>query len=124
MAVVKSWAFDDAKELIAAMRSKVNGFGYEILVGGSVLTSGASKNDLDLFFVPTEQSGIAPVPIDLLMWLASKLGSGKTIVAAAAPATVAVAQRGALPPPPPKPSVFVHKMRFDLAGRKIDAFVL
>lgn len=120
MAVVKEWAFKDAKDLVGAMRSKVNQFGYEITLGGGVLVNGSSKNDLDLFFVP-KADGQAQLPVDLLMWLASKLGAGKTIMAA-------IPAAGHVPPGTTMPGVvksaFTHKMRFDLAGRKIDAFVV
>jgi hypothetical protein len=122
MSAVKEWAFKDAQELVAAMRSKVNGFGYEVTVGGSVLTTGMSKNDLDLFFVPKDGTTTA-LPVDLLMWLASKLGAGKTIVPALPTGPAPPANNRAYVPPPPK-DVFLHKMRFDLAGRKIDAFVI
>lgn len=124
MASVKPWVFKDAQDLIAAMRTKVNSFGYEITLGGTVLVSGRSSNDLDLFFLPKSDVGIR-LPVDLLMWLASKFGAGKTIIAAQpqqgapqAPATINGPFSG-----PPK-ETFTHKMRFDLAGRKIDVFVI
>ena len=120
----KAWVIKDAQELIAAMRTKVNSYGYEITLGGGVLVNGASPNDLDLFLLP--KSDVGPrLPVDLLMWLASKLGPGKTIIPAAQ------AANGAAPPPTanrpyvgPSPEIFTHKMRFDLAGRKIDVFLV
>lgn len=114
---VKPWVFKDAQDLVAAMRSKVNNLGYEITIGGSVLTKGESKNDLDLFLIP-KQDGGNPLPVDLLMWIASKLGAGKTIVAAAQ------ADPNARTGTQIRPPVFAHKMRFDLGGRKIDVFVI
>lgn len=121
MAVNKAWVFKDAQELISAMRTKVNSYGYDIALGGSVVTNGASPNDLDLFFLPKNDNG-TPLPVDLLMWLASKFGPGKTIIpAATAPNGAAPANRQYVGPPP---AIFTHKMRFDLAGRKIDVFVI
>lgn len=121
MTVVKEWVFKDAQELVAAMRSKTHQYGYEIAMGGSVLTNGKSSKDLDLFFVP-KGGDTQPLPIDLLMWVASKLGPGKTIVPA-----FTSHPNGLIEGTPMKPAVkdvFLHKMRFDLAGRKIDVFVV
>ena len=123
MAANKVWALKDAQDLIAAMRTKVNSFGYEITLGGSVIANGSSSNDLDLFFIPRSDVG-TPLPVDLLMWLASKFGLGKTIVPAVAPNGATQAAPPNRPYVSPSKETFSHKMRFDLAGRKIDVFVI
>lgn len=122
------WALKDAQELINAMAAKVAGFGYAVLLGGSVLTKGESKNDLDLFFIPSGEK--SALPVDLLMWLASKFGPGKTIQ------TVPGQPRRPGQPAPPiqyhpvtgmpvtPTSALKHKMEFDLQGRKIEVFVV
>lgn len=122
MASVKGWSLKEAQELVGAMRAKVNQYGYEISVGGSVLTKGTSTNDLDLFFIPkddhTEGEGI-----QLLIWLASKFGMGKSIQAAHGPTVGGIAVGGRRIDITNKTN-FIHKGRFDLAGRKIDVFVV
>lgn len=123
MATVKPWTFKEAQDLIVAMRPKINGYGYEVTIGGGVLNKGQSANDLDLFLLP--KGDIVPQPTELLMWVISKFGLGKSIAPAysAHPAAQAAAAQAALAKINVKES-FQHKIRFDLAGRKIDVFVV
>ena len=124
MAANKAWALKDARDLIAAMRTKVNSYGYEITLGGGVIVNGSSSNDLDLFFIPSSDV-VPPLPVDLLMWLVSKFGLGKTIIPAQnAAAGLPIPTAPQTHVPPASPSTFAYKMRFDLAGRKIDVFVV
>lgn len=126
MAANKAWKFDEAKALVAAMRSKVNQYGYEVTIGGSVLIDGKSGNDLDLFFIP-RQEGVSALPVDLLMWLATKFGPGKTIIPALQVAAQAQAARQGAPYTPPAAPInglFAFKGRFDLGGHKVDVFVV
>lgn len=118
MASVKGWTLKEAQELVSAMRAKVNQLGYEVTVGGGVLTKGTSANDLDLFFIPKDDH-VEGEGIQLLIWLASKFGVGKSIQAAVGRGNV-----GGYPPTQATKPNFIHKGRFDLAGRKIDIFVV
>lgn len=116
-AKINGWTLKEAQTLLGAMRPKVNQFGYEITMGGSVLTNGQSKNDLDLYFVPLNDY-IQRQPVDMLIWMGSKFGVGKTIVSRHTniPAGATGAQVAQ--------TAMTHKMRFDLSGRKIDVFVV
>lgn len=117
----KGWKLADAQALIGAMQAKASKFGYTVTLGGSVLTKGESKNDLDLFLVPNQFTG-SQYPVDMLMWLAAKFGAGKTVVPTA---------NAGIAPPPPRvaggkriESKYEHQMSFTLDGRKIEVYVL
>lgn len=119
----KGWKLSEAQALIAAMQAKASKFGYTITLGGSVLTKGESNNDLDIFIVPNQWVG-SQYPVDMLMWLASKFGAGRTVVPTYTPGQQA-------PPPPrqqaggkPLVSKYEHSMSFTLDGRKIEVHVL
>jgi hypothetical protein len=124
----KGWLLSEAQELINAMTAKCNSYGYTVALTGSVLSKGKSDNDLDLFFLPTGDR--KALPIDMLMWIASKFGPGKSIN------TVAVNGRraGQLAPLPPvqydaagypiqPKKTFTHEMEFNLQGRRIEVYV-
>lgn len=127
-----SWSISEAQELIAAMEAKAKSFGYTITLGGSVLTKGKSENDLNLFLLPN--GTMRALPIDMLMWLASKFGLGKTTGSTnAAQANRNRAARAVAMIPQydpitgaviPATKATTHQLEFDLKGRKIEVFVV
>ncbi len=46
------WTLDEAVVLIQDLAPKVRAVDYHVMLGGSVLHSGKSEDDLDLFFAP------------------------------------------------------------------------
>ena len=120
--VTKGWTIAEAQALVGAMASKADRFGYTPTIGGSVLTSGKSAKNLNLFFIPNGFSWMQQTPVDLLMWLAAKFGTGKTLGD-----RQQTTNNGAVPRaagPAGVTSKFVHRMEFNLDGRSIHVYVL
>lgn len=56
----KLWRISDALTLIRSLQVSVKPFGYHITLGGGVLNTGSSRNDLDLYFLPLSGSSDEP----------------------------------------------------------------
>lgn len=131
------WELEDGINLVRAVQAGSRMFGYHVTIGGSVINKGRSEKDVDLYFLPFEQTkDRARNPDGLLNWLISMWGPGDPLGASGMEAAQAVQfeeyydeetnmykmrQVGVAP----SPSVFAHKVKFIReAGDRIDVFIL
>lgn len=72
------WTLEDGLTLVRALQPKTRDFGYHLTLGGSVLNIGRSSKDLDLFFLPMDNSKSTNA-LGLLKWLGTLWGKGQSI---------------------------------------------
>ena len=71
----KSWNLEDGLKLVRALQPETRRFGYHLALGGGVLNRGESKKDIDLYFLPLENSKLAKAdPGALIDWLVKLWG--------------------------------------------------
>lgn len=51
---MRDWLLDDGLRLVRAIQQDCRAFGYHVAMGGSVLNTGRSEKDVDLYFLPLE----------------------------------------------------------------------
>lgn len=76
-----SWTLEDGLKLVRALQRESRGFGYHISLGGSVLDEGRSDKDVDLYFLPIENSNFPKAnPRGVIEWLERMWGDGKDLM--------------------------------------------
>lgn len=73
------WTLDTARVLIMALQHHTRSYGYHLALGGGVLNKGESEKDLDLYFLPLDNSGNPPQSQELTEWLETMWGKGVNI---------------------------------------------
>jgi hypothetical protein len=107
----KGWGLEEARGLIAVLQTEVRPFGYHITLGGSVLNTGRSVKDLDLYFIPLDNDKAAPPVLGkLLDWLAVHFGPSK-----------AIGNNHNYGNPT---GVYAHKLEFGFLDRRVDVFIV
>lgn len=130
--VDSQWRIKDALDLIRTLQPHVKPFGFHICLGGGVLNTGASKKDLDLYFLSLDQG---KTDADKLLafltetWGPSKpMGkAGKNRMEPYTDLNDRTQYRFATDPPSypnPPDSPYSHKLQFTWSGLRIDVFVL
>lgn len=76
---MKVWTLEEAVKLVRALQAKTREFGYHLTLGGGVLNNGFSKKDVDLYFLPLNNSSYQEKPKELVEWLVSMWGKGNDI---------------------------------------------
>lgn len=66
------WNLEDALVLIRELQPKLREIDYHIMLGGSILNTGTSDKDLDLFFAPL--NGYEPNRENIFNFLAERFG--------------------------------------------------
>lgn len=54
------WTLDDGLSLVRGLQQEMRKFGYHLALGGGVLNHGRSKKDIDLYFLPMDNSDPDP----------------------------------------------------------------
>ena len=76
----KSWTLEDGLKLVRAIQQECREYGYHVALGGGVLNVGKSGKDLDLYFLPLDNSKFGePKPADLVGWLSKLWGRPEPI---------------------------------------------
>lgn len=106
----KMWSLTDAQDVIDSVQLGARNFGFHVALGGSVLNTGESNKDLDLYFLPLNQE--TPInPTGLVAWLKILWGEGGTM------------QDENYPPCP----FYTHKLKFfplmSKSFKRIDVFL-
>ncbi len=71
----KKWTREMGVDLAASMAPFIRPLGYQVMLGGSVLTKGVSQKNINLYFMPSaEPTQVTPKDMELITWLASILG--------------------------------------------------
>lgn len=107
------WTLDDGLATVRAVQTTTRHFHYHLAIGGGVVNRGESKKDLDLYFLPLDD-GNRRVPADLLKHLEGLWGKSEPIgdpdYGGGAETKVA--------------SAYAFKVKFQVGGRRIDAFII
>ena len=103
------WTLDDALELVRNLQPWTRDYAYHLAIGGGVVNTGSSLKDLDLYFLPLDNDGFVPRTDALLDDLQKHFGPYEPIVA---------------PEYAHLHSFYRHKVKFENAGKRIDAFIL
>lgn len=61
------WTIEEGLTLIRGLQPQAKTFGYHIALGGGVLNKGVSEKDLDLYFLPMDNSKDYPIRQDQLV---------------------------------------------------------
>lgn len=78
--MAKMWKLEDGLTLVRSIQKLSRKYGYHVALGGSVLNSGESEKDIDLYFLPMgSDSGIKEEPGELVKWLSSLWGEPELI---------------------------------------------
>lgn len=72
------WSLEDGLKLVRAIQPGTRQFGYHLTLGGSVLNTGKSDKDLDLYFLPLS-NGTPEDPTALVAWLTKMWGESEAI---------------------------------------------
>lgn len=70
---MEPWTLEDGLKMIRGMQDEAKRFHYHIALGGSVLSTGRSKKDIDLYFLGMDSSAQRDTD-GLLMWLKKMWG--------------------------------------------------
>ncbi len=74
------WTLDDGLKLVRGLQPNAKRYGYHMTLGGSVLNLGISSKDIDLYFLPFNNSKVAKEdPYALIEWLARMWGNYENI---------------------------------------------
>lgn len=74
------WNLDDGLKLVRALQQECRRFGYHLALGGGVLNNGRSDKDIDLYFLPLDNSKFEPPnPSKLIDWLVKMWGEFEPI---------------------------------------------
>jgi hypothetical protein len=73
------WELDNGLKLIRALQEETRAYGYHLCLGGSVLNFGESGKDIDLYFLPMNNSEYDESPEKLILWLEKLWGKYKKI---------------------------------------------
>lgn len=75
-----NWNLDDGLKLVRALQMETRKYGYHLTLGGGVLNNGESKKDIDLYFLPLDNTKLAqPNPGSLIDWLVKMWGNYEII---------------------------------------------
>lgn len=130
--VENMWRLDDARNLISTLQPHLKPLGFHVALGGGVLNRGWSKKDLDLYFLPLDNSEPSDPP-GLLKFLREQWGPSAPMRQASDAKRFFITPGGdiAAPPPPPDqdyPAVpgspYTHKLKFTWSNLCIDVFVI
>ena len=110
MAMIKLevWDLEQALELIRELQPQVKEFNYHICLGGSVLNTGWSTKDLDLYFLPLD-NGMDAQLHSLADFLEHKLGESVDISGER--------YRNST-------SCYEYKLKFTYQNKRIDLFII
>ena len=113
-----NWTLADALSVIRILQPETRKFNFHLCLGGSVLNTGSSEKDLDLYFLPLD-NGRPPDGSELVKWLEGLWGTSEDLLGRYAEAAEAD------PPYPLLPSqVYQQKLKFTRPDGRIDVFVL
>jgi hypothetical protein len=73
------WTIERGLMIVQTLQPGSRKFGYHLALGGGVLNSGASEHDLDLYFLPLDNTESPPDPEGLMVWLDTLLGDGEDL---------------------------------------------
>lgn len=77
---MKPWRLEEGLTLVRALQEKTRTFGFHIALGGSVLNTGESDKDLDLYFLPFNNTKVAKEDDSgLIQWLSKLWGEPRVI---------------------------------------------
>lgn len=77
--VLDYWTLDEALALIRPIQEDTRKFGFHLSLGGGVLNKGYSKKDLDLYFLPYENTRGSQDAQGLITWLDGMWGKGQSM---------------------------------------------
>ena len=77
--MAKKWTLDDGVKLVRALQGRTREYGYHLTLGGSVVNKGESEKDVDLYFLPMNNSKIKEDPNGLVSWLEGLWGNSEPI---------------------------------------------
>ena len=98
-----AWTMTDALLLVRTLQPRLHAHNWHVALGGSVLNTGRSDKDLDLFFLPFSNTDtrVDVVPMLIELW-----GPGERIDELY-----------------PAVGIFGAKLKFFVDGKRIDAFI-
>jgi len=73
------WTLDEARSEIVRVQLPSRAYGYHVALGGGVLNNGKSFKDLDVYFLPLDDTTNTPNPMSLQIFLKSVWGQSTPI---------------------------------------------
>ena len=74
------WTLESTLPLVRRLQPDTRQFGYHLALGGGVLNTGESHKDLDLYFLPLDDTDAAPDTDALVQWLDEQFGDGTSLI--------------------------------------------
>lgn len=129
--VENMWTLAEARGLISTLQPHLKPLGFHVALGGGVLNRGWSKKDLDLYFLPLDNSEPSDPP-GLLKFLREQWGPSAPMRQLSDAKRFFITSTGVMPAAPPPevdyPAVpgspYTHKLKFTWSNLRIDVFVL
>lgn len=103
------WTLKEALALVRSIQEDSREFGYHVCLGGGVLNTGSSQKDLDIYFLPLDNTDDGADPEGALAWAESLWGKAAPV--STYPLTPA--------------SLYAHKVKFvEGETQRIDLFIM